>query len=650
MVMNWGLRRALIQWFMAVAALCPVGSEAGVLSAAQTKYASEVADVAILKDPTGALAVEDLERTDFAAQFVQLNRPPQLGYSKDVVWLRLRLQRQEDAPQTWFLELSNPFINDLRLYSRAAAGYTVAQAGDQFAFADRMLKFRFPVFALEFPDSRMQTFYLRLDSDSSLAGELVVWQPDALRDKTQHELFYFGVVLGTIVMSCMISIIHGLHTRERKVLLFALLTFNTLWMVATGLGLVAEFLTPAMPAFADLSVPWSLACNTFLVGLVFGRALNIGADFPRMSRFLKLAYCIALAAPCTRWINMYNVWGGPMLQTISLMVVLSTGWLSWMRWRSQALGAGYFFAAHVVVIGSMLMGRLILMGWVPATPFFQLSWLPGLTIYIFLVHAGIFVDSQSVKRERDTALAEITTAHKVLASERKLRDEQTVYFSFVAHELRSPLAAIMTGAKNLESELQAVQSAALTRTRRIKAYAEGLGSLIDRHLTLQRLANADFLPQFSQVATLSIAQEVLRRVRVLFEDREFTFTCAQGVPASASLDQDLLLMALENLLTNAAKFSPVGSPIALDVFADTALRFRVSDRGPGIQAEQTERLFLIFNRMQRPDFKGGFGIGLAIARRVAQVHGGTLEYADRVGGGAVFTLSLPVIRYSGGSV
>ena len=44
------------------------------------------------------------------------------------------------------------------------------------------------------------------------------------------------------------------------------------------------------------------------------------------------------------------------------------------------------------------------------------------------------------------------------------------------------------------------------------------------------------------------------------------------------------------------------------------------------------------------------GIGLAIARRVAQVHGGTLEYTDRVGGGAVFTLSLPVKRYSGGSV
>jgi hypothetical protein len=56
---------------------------------------------------------------------------PLLGYEKEVVWLRLTLQRQADAPRTWFLEYSNPFINDLRLYARSATGFTVAQAGDR---------------------------------------------------------------------------------------------------------------------------------------------------------------------------------------------------------------------------------------------------------------------------------------------------------------------------------------------------------------------------------------------------------------------------------------------------------------------------------------------------------------------------------------
>jgi signal transduction histidine kinase len=86
------------------------------------------------------------------------------------------------------------------------------------------------------------------------------------------------------------------------------------------------------------------------------------------------------------------------------------------------------------------------------------------------------------------------------------------------------------------------------------------------------------------------------------------------------------------------------------VISDTALHFRISDRGPGIQPEQTERLFLLFNRLQQPGFKGGFGIGLAIARRVAHAHGGNLKYADRADGGAVFTLTLQMNRPRGGAV
>jgi signal transduction histidine kinase len=413
-------------------------------------------------------------------------------------------------------------------------------------------------------------------------------------------------------------------------------------MVSSGLGLVAQFFAPTLPVIADLLVPWSLAINTVLVGVVFGSALNIRADYPRLGQLFKVMYGIALVAPFTRLFNQYNIWGGPLLQLVSLLVVCGTGWLSWVRWRSNTQGASYFFAAHVAVLGSFMMGRMILLGVVPANTFNYLSWIPGLLAFIFLVHAGVFVDSHSVKRERDAALGEIKTAKEVLLSERKLREEQTVFFSFVAHELRSPLAAIMIGIKNLENELTEVRPQALTRIRRITAYAERMGNLIDRNLTLQRLASADFSPHFSIADPRQIAHEVVRRVRVIFVDCIFAVEYAEGLPTSTSVDPDLLLMGLENLLINAAKYGPVGGVIGLEVRADTALHFCVSDRGPGIRADQIERMFSVFNRMQQPGFKGGFGIGLAITQRVAHAHGGSLTYMDRVGGGAVFTLTLPL--------
>jgi signal transduction histidine kinase len=169
-----------------------------------------------------------------------------------------------------------------------------------------------------------------------------------------------------------------------------------------------------------------------------------------------------------------------------------------------------------------------------------------------------------------------------------------------------------------------------------------MGSLIDRHLTLQRLSNADFAPRFSLTQPRHIAEESLRHAQALFVGRVFEPDYAAGLPAVAALDQELVRMGLENLLINAAKYSPDSGAIALDVFADTALHFRVRDSGPGIRPEQRSRLSALFNRMQQTSFKDGFGIGLAIARRVAHAHGGSLDYADRAGGGAVFTLSLPL--------
>jgi signal transduction histidine kinase len=290
----------------------------------------------------------------------------------------------------------------------------------------------------------------------------------------------------------------------------------------------------------------------------------------------------------------------------------------------------------------LVLGRVILLGILPVNGFTQLSWIPGLLAFIFLVHAGVFVDSQSLKHERDAAFSEIKTANEVLLSERKLREEQAVFFSFVAHELRSPLAAILIGVKNLEIELTAARQQLLVRTRRITAYAEKMGNLIDRNLTLQRLANADFLPHFSLTDPRQIAEECLRRVQVIFVDDVFEVIYEDGLPTSVSLDHDLLLMGLDNLLINAAKFSPESAAITFEVFADTALHFRVSDRGPGIHPDQIERMFSVFSRMQQPGFKGGFGIGLAISQRVAHAHGGTLVYADRRDGGAVFTLTLPL--------
>jgi two-component system sensor histidine kinase KdpD len=117
-------------------------------------------------------------------------------------------------------------------------------------------------------------------------------------------------------------------------------------------------------------------------------------------------------------------------------------------------------------------------------------------------------------------------------------------------------------------------------------------------------------------------------------------------PAALSLGRfDFVhsLRILTNLVDNALKYAPVDTPVEVTGGLDNGeIVFRVADRGTGVPAAERERLFTPFHRApgRVPD-AGSAGLGLSIARRLAEAQGGTLEYRDRAGGGAMFELRLP---------
>ena len=110
--------------------------------------------------------------------------------------------------------------------------------------------------------------------------------------------------------------------------------------------------------------------------------------------------------------------------------------------------------------------------------------------------------------------------------------------------------------------------------------------------------------------------------------------------ADVDADPARLRQALDNLITNAVVHGGPSVEISVAVRADDALTIDVSDRGPGIPGEDLERIFDVGIRLdaERP----GAGIGLALARSIAEGHGGALTVESRLGQGTVFTLMLPL--------
>ncbi len=206
----------------------------------------------------------------------------------------------------------------------------------------------------------------------------------------------------------------------------------------------------------------------------------------------------------------------------------------------------------------------------------------------------------------------------------------------VSHELRTPLARIKVAMGLIDAPDEAVRKRLVV----VDEEVDELDRLIDDVLTTTRL----------DLAATPLHKVRLKAAEVVEKSRQRALTLAPGLrletrvdPAlEIEADEALLGRALDNLLENARKYGN-GSPVEVEARRDgTQAIFAVRDHGPGIAADELERVFDQFYRGSNARGQSsGFGLGLALAKRVAETHGGTARAANAEGGGASIELRLP---------
>ncbi len=240
--------------------------------------------------------------------------------------------------------------------------------------------------------------------------------------------------------------------------------------------------------------------------------------------------------------------------------------------------------------------------------------------------------------------AELERSEAALRTADRQKDE---FLAILAHELRNPLAPLRTG---LDLLLAAQQKGAVSPPRTLAAMNRQLDHmvrLIDDLLDISRISRGVLELKREPVDLAAVVQTAIDNVRPFVERRQQTVSA--DIPRSmyANADPTRVAQILGNLLHNAAKFSPDGASIEVDlVRIEDNARIRIADRGVGIPASQLGRVFDMFARVERVGASNepGLGIGLALARRLADLHGGTLVASSAgEGRGATFTLSLPVL-------
>jgi PAS domain S-box-containing protein len=252
-------------------------------------------------------------------------------------------------------------------------------------------------------------------------------------------------------------------------------------------------------------------------------------------------------------------------------------------------------------------------------------------------------------RQAADLIARLRVEHNLRASEQQLREgaqRKDEFLAVLAHELRNPLAALSAASALLTRAEQKPEVVTMARDA-LQRQIQHMARLLDDLLDMARIANGIIQLRMAPLDLNDVLRAACETVRPQLDNRQHTLRVTlSDTTTYVHGDAVRLSQIIANLLTNSAKYTPNGGVIEVSLanVQDCAV-ITVRDNGRGIDPDLLPRIFEMFAQELRPhEASGGLGIGLALARGLAQLHGGRIDVASPgKGQGSTFTVSLPLL-------
>lgn len=652
-----------------VTATEPANPAPRILSPAEQR-ADLAGAIWLLEDPAGSLTIDDIRDPQVQGRFRPWDADRgdlNLSFSTSAWWVRVRLQGHAQDHAHWILEVPYAYNKYLDFH---APGDPAVLTGHARPLESRPLSSRHFAFAIDLPDTP-QDYYFRVKSSYAVSLPLVAWMPAAYARHTLNsqwlEALYHGALLTMMVYA---AFVWG-SIRDGRFGYYALYgaCLNLAMLAGNGWGHV--FLWSRWPRFDEVSsgVFLSLTMAAFL--MFVRRFLRTGERAPRaLDRAMRAGAVIGAVHALAMLASMgHEAWTTRLFHGLSglgaAMIVMVSLTLCVPRVR-RGPGMGYFTASWLILTLGLLVAMLRIYGWVPTN---------GLTSYAVQIASGVemlllsLTLAQIVRHERDERLRarshameaqqqvidllkeqeqmlERTVAQRTQSLDAALQRERATlaeylrFAALVSHEFRNGLNVISSQSDLLR---QQPQDAAQVdrRARTIRQHVQRLSEMTDKWLRSDRAMGTDAAPEVRAVAAGPWLEAFLAGHPQLQEQHPLRWEVADEAPLIRAEPALLDVVAL-NLLDNARKYSPPGSPITVRTVAAPGMAgLQVADQGPGIEAHLHGKVFERYFRVQPEGPVSGTGLGLSFVRHVAQQHGGRVELQSQPGRGSVFTVWFP---------
>ncbi len=652
--------------------------------------------VMTLRDESCSLGIAEVSGPALADRFIRgSGNTPNFGLDNSCIWLRFTLTdlNRQDRTGGWLLEVGYPLLDQVELYlpekGNSSDGFLVKRSGDSLPFRIREYRHRNFVFNLPLVRGETETFYLRVRTESAAIVPLTLWTVRGFLRHEHLDQLALGLYYGVILVMILYNLFIFLSLRDRAYLCYVLYIFCFLLFQAGLNGLSYEFLWPQCPwlngKMQHVSLFASLA-GALLFSMVF---LGVRGRYPRINRLFQGLLTASLLMMLLSFFVSYGAvmrLGVP-LAIVSLITMLATGVLSWLRKYKPA--RFYLVAWSVFLVAQVVSALNRGYGLFPSTFVILYCGQIGSALEVVLLSLAladrINVEREEKRQAQERAIQALRTADELndklveynrnlektvegrtreltLANEKLMEMDQlkSDFLASVSHELRTPLTSIVGfasiirerlangilpripkddsgGVKNLEK--------IDTHLRIITSEGERLTGMINDILDFSKLESGEVEWGMRENSVAGLLEASMDSTMPLFKEKslEMVSTVEPDLP-NVVCDKDRMVQVLINLMGNAAKFTDQGRVTCSARREGDEVVITVRDTGPGIPLDDLDNIFDKFKQVgdTMTGKPRGSGLGLPICKHIVTRHGGRIRVESQKGRGSAFHVSLPI--------